>query len=233
MQRDIVIDTETTGLEVSSGHRIIEIGAIELDNYIRTGQHFHFYINPERPIDTGATAVHGITNERLKDEPVFADIVDKFLDFIGDARLVIHNAVFDMGFINAELERVKKPSIEDERVIDTLSMARRKFPGAHASLDALCQRFGIDNTMRELHGAMLDAELLVDVYVELIGGKQPDLIKTEDAAHQTSVVADVLVMPDGEPRTPRDFPPSVAELDAHEKFLETIPSVLWSSSRRE
>ncbi|NCW30325.1 MAG: DNA polymerase III subunit epsilon, partial [Alphaproteobacteria bacterium] len=158
--REIALDTETTGISPRDGHRIIEIGALELMHHLPTGRKLHLYINPERAIDDGAVAVHGITSEFLADKPVFADIVDEFLTFIGDDPLVIHNASFDMGFINAELKRLNRPVLPMSQSVDTLMMARKKFPGAQANLDALCRRFEIDNTHRDLHGALIDADLL-------------------------------------------------------------------------
>lgn len=172
--RQIVLDTETTGLETSLGHRIIEIGGVELFNRRLTGRHYHQYINPERAVDAGALEVHGISNSMLDDKPVFARIVDAFLEFVGDAELVIHNAPFDIGFIDAELKRLNPgaPSITARcSVIDTLTLARRKHPGQKNNLDALCKRYGVDNSQRELHGALLDAEILADVYLLMTGGQ--------------------------------------------------------------
>ena len=173
--REIVLDTETTGISPRDGHRVIEIGALELMHHLPTGKKLHIYINPERDIDDGAVAVHGLTNAFLSDKPLFAEIVDKFLSFIGDAPLVIHNASFDMGFINAELDKIQHPTLPMNRAIDTLAIARKKFPGAQANLNALCRRFEIDNSHRDLHGALVDADLLASVYVELLGGRQPGL----------------------------------------------------------
>ena len=172
--REIVLDTETTGFEPDEGDRIVEIGAVELHNHLPTGRTFHQYINPQRAMPEGAFAVHGLGDDFLRDKPVFADIAQPFLDFIGDAKLVIHNAAFDMKFLNAELGWAKRPALPADCAIDTLAMARRKFPGSPASLDALCRRFGIDNSARTLHGALLDSEILAEVYLELIGGRQPD-----------------------------------------------------------
>ena len=173
--REIALDTETTGISPRDGHRIIEIGALELMHHLPTGRKLHLYINPERDIDDGAVAVHGITSDFLVDKPVFADIVDEFLAFVGDDPMVIHNASFDMGFINAELKRLDRPALPMAQSIDTLMMARKKFPGAQANLDALCRRFEIDNAHRDLHGALVDADLLSAVYIELLGGRQPGL----------------------------------------------------------
>jgi len=187
--REIVLDTETTGLEPAEGDRIVEIGAVELLNHLPTGRTFHKYINPDRGMPLGAYEVHGIGHDiletpgkavpggvTLKDKPVFKQIAAEFLAFIGDARLVIHNAPFDMKFLNHELERAGLPGLPLARATDTVMMARSRFPGSPASLDALCRRFGIDNSMREKHGALLDSEILAEVYLELIGGRQPGLV---------------------------------------------------------
>jgi DNA polymerase III subunit epsilon len=174
--REIVLDTETTGLSPANGDRIVEIGAVELINHIPTGEVFHVFINPERDMPKEAEAVHGISSAMLKDKPVFKAIARDFLQFIGDAPLVIHNADFDMEFLNAELSYLQVATLPPERAIDTVRMARKKFPMAPASLDALCKRFGIDNSKRVKHGALLDAELLAEVYLELIGGRQTALI---------------------------------------------------------
>ena len=173
--REIVMDTETTGLEATGGDRIVEIGGVELINHLPTGRTYHQYINPERTMPREAFEVHGLSDDFLSDKPVFARIADEFLEFIGDARLVIHNASFDMAFFNAELDRLGRPVLPMDRAIDTLEIARRKFPGAQASLDALCKRFGIDNSARTLHGALLDSEILAEVYLELLGGRQQGL----------------------------------------------------------
>ena len=175
MLREIVLDTETTGFEPSQGHRLVEIGCLELINHIPTGRVFHTYINPEREVPKDAQAVHGLSYEFLKKHPFFKDVGSLFLDFIEDSSLVIHNANFDMKFINSELRGHNWPEIPFSRAIDTLMIARKKFPGSPASLDALCKRFGVDNRKRDKHGALLDAELLAQVYLELLGGKQPGL----------------------------------------------------------
>lgn len=174
--REIVLDTETTGFDPKTGDRMVEIGGVELLNHMPTGRTYHQYINPERDMPEGAFAVHGLSEEFLRDFPVFKDIADEFLAFIGDAKLVIHNAGFDIPFLNAELGWCRRPQIPMEQAIDTLIIARKKFPGAGNSLDALCRRFGIDNSHRELHGALLDSEILAEVYLELIGGRQPGLV---------------------------------------------------------
>lgn len=176
MVREIILDTETTGLDPATGDRIVEIGAVELLNHLPTGRTFHVYINPERDMPKEAEAVHGLSSAFLRDKPVFSAIAPDFLEFIGDAVLIIHNASFDMAFLNAELGFLRLPSIPPERVIDTLHIARQKHPGAANSLDALCRRYGVDNSRRTKHGALLDSELLAEVYLELIGGRQTALI---------------------------------------------------------
>lgn len=222
--REIVLDTETTGLDPKRGHRIVEIGCVELVNHMATGNTYHQYINPERDMPVEAFNVHGLSEEFLRGHPVFGDVADAFLDFIGDAPLVIHNAAFDMGFLNAELEGAKRPTIPMERAVDTVQMARRKFPGAQANLDALCKRFGIDNSNRDLHGALLDSQLLADVYLELIGGRQPGLELAAETVTKTSA--------DGprETRPPRPHAPSAEEKAAHAAFLEKISDPVWASS---
>ncbi|MCA1776632.1 MAG: DNA polymerase III subunit epsilon [Loktanella sp.] len=172
--REIVLDTETTGFEPDEGDRIVEIGAVELLNHMPTGRTYHQYINPQRSMPQGAFEVHGLGDDFLADKPLFRDIAQAFVDFIGDAKLVIHNAAFDMKFLNAELGWVGRPLLPLDQALDTLAIARKRFPGSPASLDALCRRFGIDNTSRTLHGALLDSEILAEVYLELIGGRQPD-----------------------------------------------------------
>lgn len=172
--RELVLDTETTGFEPDQGDRLVEIGAVELWNHVPTGNTYHQYINPERSMPDEAFQVHGLGDEFLADKPVFKDIAQAFLDFVGDAKLVIHNASFDMKFLNAELGWVGLPTLPMDQAIDTLAIARKKFPGSPASLDALCRRFAIDNSARTLHGALLDSEILAEVYLELIGGRQPD-----------------------------------------------------------
>ncbi|MCF6273185.1 MAG: DNA polymerase III subunit epsilon [Rhodobacteraceae bacterium] len=172
--REIVLDTETTGLDPSTGDRIVEIGAVEIFNHMPTGETYHQYINPERDMPAGAFAVHGLSEAFLSDKPVFASIAKEFLEFIGNSRLIIHNAAFDMKFLNAELKGCRHPIIPMDQALDTLAIARKKFAGAQNSLDALCRRFGIDNSSRTLHGALLDSEILAEVYLELVGGRQPD-----------------------------------------------------------
>lgn len=188
--REIVLDTETTGFEPSEGHRIVEIGAVELFNHMPTGNTYHQYLNPDRTVPPEAFAVHGLGDEFLRDKPRFAQVAQAFLDFVGtESRLVIHNAAFDMKFLNAELNWAGLPTLPGDRALDTVALARRKFPGSPASLDALCRRFGIDNSSREKHGALLDSELLAEVYLELIGGRQPDFALSSAPIQQPSVGA--------------------------------------------
>jgi DNA polymerase III subunit epsilon len=220
--REIVLDTETTGLDALGGHRIIEIGAQELVNHMPTGNHFHCYINPERDVDIGAYEVHGLSREFLSDFPPFKGIVDDFLRFIADDLLIIHNARFDIGFINMELGRLKRTDLSMDRVIDTLPMARRRFPGAQASLDALCRRFEIDNSHRGLHGALVDADLLAAVYLELIGGRQPGLELAAD-----KVRAPGPEIRESRARAPRTFVASPDERTAHEELLTQITDPIW------
>ena len=184
--RQIVLDTETTGLDPLQGHRIIEIGAVELINRRLTGNNFHIYLNPDRPIDSEAIAVHGITNQFLKDKPRMTDVAEQFLVYLGDAELIIHNAKFDIGFINAELGRLQKALSSDLRVIDTLLLARERHPGQKNNLDALCKRYNIDNSKRELHGALLDANLLALLYLAMTGG-QGNLFGEESHSTESSI----------------------------------------------
>lgn len=223
--RELVLDTETTGLDPKDGHRVIEIGAIELVNHVPTGNNYHVYINPEREVEQGAFEVHGLSTEFLADFPNFAGIVDGFLAFAGDATFVIHNAKFDMAFLNAELTRLGHPEMPMERAIDTLALARRKYPGAQASLDALCRRFEIDNGHRDLHGALIDADLLASVYLELIGGRQPglELAREENAAMEAAPEIRTSVA-----RPPRPHAPSAEELAAHAALLEKLKDPIWS-----
>lgn len=190
--REIVLDTETTGLDPFKGDRLVEIGCVEMVNRFLTGRVFHRYLNPERPMSPDAFAIHGLSDAFLSDKPVFRDVAQEFLDFIGDSALVIHNAAFDIGFLNYELKRLGHPSIVQTRVIDTLMLARRRHPGQQNSLDALCQRYGIDNSRRTKHGALLDSEILAEVYAELTGGRQSSLGLTADlSAPATGAVAAV------------------------------------------
>ncbi len=226
--REIVLDTETTGFDPETGDRVVEIGALELIHHVPTGKSYHQYINPERDMPQSAFEVHGLSEEFLSDKPLFADVVDGFLDFAGDAPLVIHNAAFDMKFLNAELKLAAHAPLPLGRAVDTLLIARRKYPGAPASLDALCKRFGVDASERTLHGALLDAQLLAEVYLELVGGREPGLTLSEDddapAAHEG----------EGARREPR--PRALAsrltgdEAAAHAAFVERLgEAALWKS----
>ena len=230
--REIILDTETTGLDPSQGDRIVEIGCLELVNRLPSGETFHVYVNPQRAMSAEAEAVHGISDAFLADKPKFADIADGFLEFIGTDPLVIHNAAFDMKFLNAELGHVGRAPLEANLVIDTLAMARKRFPGAPASLDALCRRFGVDNSVRVHHGALLDSELLADVYLELSGGRQPVLVFQADAAR----AADARTTPDAgavrqpQQRRPAPLLPRLCENEriAHRAFLEDLPqNAIW------
>ena len=222
--REIILDTETTGLDPKMGHRLVEIGAVELINHTPTGVNYQTYINPERDVDPGAQEIHGLTNEFLKQHPTFGEISAEFIDFLSNSTLVIHNAPFDLAFINMELDRLGEPSISSERVIDTLVLARKKFPGAQANLDALCRRFAIENRHRELHGALVDAALLADVYIELIGGKEPTLglsaKKTNTVAEDTTRVY----------QKPRSFPVTEEELELHRAFVKTLINPIWDKT---
>lgn len=213
--REIVLDTETTGFEPAEGHRIVEIGAVELENHLPTGRTFHVYLNPQRDMPKEAFEVHGLSDEFLRDKPLFSAVAADFLAFVGDARLVIHNAAFDMKFLNAELTALGYPRLPDARALDTLLLARQKYPGAPASLDALCRRFGVDNSAREKHGALLDSEILAEVYLELIGGRQPGLIL---APVQTSAAQQGRAGTDGAdwrpPPRPAPLPARITEDEA-------------------
>jgi DNA polymerase-3 subunit epsilon len=220
--REIILDTETTGLSPID-HRVVEIGCIELVNHVATGREFHAYINPERDMPAEAEAVHGLSSEFLSTKPLFAAIVDDFLAFVGDAPVVAHNAGFDMGFINAELKRLSRAPLTSDRAIDTVLLARRKFPGAQASLDALCRRFQIDTSARTKHGALLDAQLLAQVYLELVGGREPGLALavSETVTVTATPIARVA-------REPRPHAPTAEELVAHTAFIATIKNALWA-----
>jgi DNA polymerase-3 subunit epsilon len=242
--REIVLDTETTGLDPATGDRIVEIGGVELYNHLPTGRTYHQYINPERGMPREAFEVHGIGHDildppgppvpggtTLRDKPVFARIGQAFLDFVGDAQLVIHNASFDMKFLNHELERSGLSGLPFTRATDTLTMARSKYPGANNSLDALCRRFGIDNSMREKHGALLDSEILAEVYLELIGGRQPDLVLGSAApAPAMGATGDTTWRP--RPR-PEPLPPRITEAEtaAHAAMLAKLgDAAIWKQN---
>ena len=225
--REIVLDTETTGLDPAQGHRVIDIGCVELINHMPTGRTFQVYINPERQMEQEVIDVHGITNEFLKDKPKFNEIVDKFIEFIGsDSKLVIHNAPFDMKFLNAELKQCGRPQLSYDRVIDTLVMARQKYPGSRVNLNDLCKRFNVDLSSRTVHGALVDSELLAQVYLELIGGREPNFALNNHLSVQQKQVSSAST-----PKTfhePRNFTVSEEELAAHDEFMKKIPDNLWS-----
>jgi DNA polymerase-3 subunit epsilon len=226
MRREIILDTETTGLDPAIGHRMVEIGCIELHGGVQSGKFFHSYLNPERDVPDDALRIHGLTNDFLRDKPIFASVVSDFLDFIADDTLIIHNAAFDLRFINAELQRLGFPAIPLDRAIDTVAMARKKFPGSPASLDALCKRFAIDASARTRHGALLDAELLADVYLELLGGRQVTL-----ALDRGTAAAGNSGAPELRPKLePRPFAPSAEELAAHAVMLALLKNPLWTES---
>ena len=224
--REIVFDTETTGLDPAQGHRIVEIGAVEISNLIPTGRVFHVYLNPERDMPEEAFRVHGLSNEFLLQHKRFADIVAEFIDFIEDSPLVAHNAEFDTRFLNAELALVDLPALAGSRIVDTLAMARRLNPGSPASLDALCQRYGIDSSRREKHGALLDAGLLAEVYAELCGGRQAALsLQATSGAARRNTKNNLLT----ERPQPLASRLSASEIDAHQKFIQTLaPNPLWA-----
>ena len=225
--REIVLDTETTGLDPLRGDRLVEIGCVEIFNRMPTGQTFHRYINPEREMPAEAFAVHGLSSEFLATKPLFTEVVEEFLEFIGDAPLVIHNASFDVGFINAELDRIKRPAIPRERLVDTLLLARRKHPGVSNRLDDLCSRYAIDNSRRTKHGALLDAELLAEVYVDLVGARQSQLLlASESEETRANGAADAPRRQRLAPLTPRI---SDAEREAHRAFIATLgDKAIWN-----
>lgn len=223
--RHIVLDTETTGLDPNSGHRIVEIGCVELINHIPSGKVFHHYLNPERDMPAEAERIHGISGAFLADKPLFADVANDFLEFIAEDPLVIHNAGFDMAFLNAELKRYGAAPLQPARAIDTVTIARRKFPGSPVSLDALCKRFSVDSSSRTYHGALLDARLLADVYLELSGGKQVGFdisftTKNTSNSAQSRVKAT---------REARPHAASADELSAHSDAVGKIGNALWNA----
>lgn len=225
--REIVFDTETTGLSFSSGDRLVEIGCIEIINRVPTGEHFHVYLNPERPMPQEAYAVHGLSDAFLADKPLFVDHAEDLLTFLGDSPLVAHNASFDFGFLNGELKRCGRHALSLDRMIDTLVIARARHPGAKHSLDALCSRYGIDRSHRVVHGALLDAQLLAQVYVELTGGRQIGLGLVSDARDVDSVTTITPAMP-SLARPARHFAVSAEEAARHAKFLQSVTQPLWA-----
>ncbi len=229
--REIVLDTETTGMDPDKGDRLVEIGCIELENHIPTGRHWHKYVNPERDVPAEAVAVHGITQEFLKDKPVFSQVYTEMLEFLGDARLVIHNAQFDMKFLNAELRAVGHPGLPTKNVIDTVQMARAKFPGSPANLDALCRRFSIDNSGRDFHGALLDSQLLAEVYLELLGGRQHGLsLGAQENRAAAAETTGAQARAERVPRTARPHAPSADELALHQAMVDRLKDPLWKKS---
>jgi DNA polymerase III subunit epsilon len=231
--REIVLDTETTGLDPFQGHRLVEIGCVELVNGIPSGQSFHRYLNPERDVPPEAFAIHGLSAEFLKDKPFFAEIVEELVVFIGDAPLVAHNALFDLGFLNAELERAGKAQMARERLVDTLMLARRKHPAGPNRLDDLCARYGIDNSRRTKHGALLDAEILAEVYVELIGARQAQLglVDTEIGVGRGGAAGAVVVRVRPQPLASRL---TAVEHAAHVTFIATLgDGAIWRDYLRE
>ncbi len=231
MTREIALDTETTGFDPFNGDRIIEIGAVELIDHMPTGRTCQIYINPEREIPSEAIAIHGITNEFVKDKPIFHECYMEFMDFIADdSILVIHNAEFDMKFLNWELENINHKPIIWDRVIDTLTMARKKFPGSPANLDALCRRFSIDNAARTHHGALLDSELLAEVYLELLGGRQRGLELSSEGKISNIQETRTASSNKRDFRKPRPHTPSEEELKAHKEFLDKITDPLWNKA---
>ena len=218
--REIVLDTETTGLSPKEGHRLVEIGCLELINYLPTGNVFHVYINPERDMPAEAFKIHGLSDEFLSDKPVFKDVAQEFLDFISDSRLIIHNASFDMNFLRHEMKAIGVSAFKHNEVLDTLLEARKKHPGSPNSLDALCRRYNIDNSNRTLHGALLDSELLAEVYLELIGGRQPDLT----FSHDDKVVVNINQNAIEVTQRPENLPDRLSEVEksAHKDFVRTL-----------
>jgi DNA polymerase-3 subunit epsilon len=234
--REIVLDTETTGLDPAKGDRVVEIGCIELINHLPTGEKFHVYINPERDVPTQAYEIHGLSEKFLSGHPIFSAVAETFLAFIGNDPLIIHNAAFDLGFLNVELAACGRPEILESRAIDTLILARRKFPGAPASLDSLCRRFGIDFSTREKHGALLDSQLLAKIYLELIGGHQHDLVlggENKVAMNEEEETPPTKGDQTSPPflssvRSPRPHAPRAEELAAHEEMLALLETPLWN-----
>lgn len=225
MAREIVFDTETTGFDYAKGDRLVEIGAVELVNHLPTGRTYHQYINPERDVPEEVVKVHGLTYDFLKDYPTFEKIADQWLEFIGDANLVAHNASFDMNFVNYELKQIGRPEIGWDRCVDTLEIARGMFPGARCSLDALCKRFEIDNSARTFHGALLDAQLLAEVYLELLGGKEPTLLFDGDKKENAKGLGNE----NRRYREPRVFAVEENLEEMHRQFLDkNIKNPLWN-----
>lgn len=233
--REIVFDTETTGFNFSGDDRIVEIGCVEMVNHTPTGKTFHVYINPEREVPEEVVKVHGLTTEFLKDKPTFKEIANDFKNFIGDANLVAHNAMFDMNFINAEFKRANMEEISFDRMIDTLAISRKKNPHlAKHNLDSLCQRYGIDNSHRELHGALLDARLLAEVYIELLGGKEVDFFKVNDAEVEIVATSNKVQTHKKDFKPSRNWKVSEEELKIHDEFIASLGgNVIWNLKSEE
>jgi DNA polymerase-3 subunit epsilon len=232
MMREIALDTETTGLDPASGHRVVEIGCVEMRGHVRTGNHFHTYLNPEREMPREAENIHGLSSIFLKDKPIFKVVARAFLEFIGDSPLVIHNASFDLKFLNAELNALDLPLIAAERATDTVLIARKMFPGSPANLDALCKRFAIDLSARTKHGALLDAELLADVYLELKGGRQSSLLgkAAVQSNHESRTTNHEPLAFTGHTDLPaRNFPPTSEELAAHKAMVDKLKNPIWAA----
>ena len=230
IMREIVFDTETTGLNPTGGDRVVEVGCVELVNHFPTGKTFHRYINPERSMPAEAKAVHGLGDDFLADKPVFGAIADELWDFLGDAVLIAHNAEFDLAFLNAEFGRLEKPAIPAEQILDSLMLARRKHPAGPNSLDALCARYSIDTSRRTLHGALLDSQLLAEVYIELIGGRQASLLPTDEAEERsTGASTRIVTQPVVQRPEPRLFRVSEAELEAHAAQVSKLgDNAIWA-----
>ena len=231
--REVIFDTETTGLDPKTGDRMVEIGCVEMIGRVETGNTYHAYYNPERDMPAAAEAVHGLSISFLEGKPLFSETADELLDFLGDAPLVAHNAGFDFGFLNAELERIGREPIAMDRMVDTVALARKKHPGAKLSLDALCTRYGVDRSHRVKHGALLDAELLAQVYVELTGGRQIGLELAADAGPAEEALVESSPKPapkqaDRARREPRPHAPTEAELARHKEFIAGIEDAIWS-----
>ena len=230
--REIVLDTETTGLDVNNGDRIVEIGIIELENHVQTGNYFHYYLNPEKESDFQALKIHGLTSDFLKDKPKFAEIVDQFVNFISGSKIIIHNAPFDVGFINSELRKCNKEELNEDSVVDTLLLAKKQFVGQSVSLDSLCRKFNLDISHREIHGAIKDAKLLAQVYLELIGGKQT---KLNFSGENNSWDVDCEVTPviiegiykDNEKRIQKNTFLNIYDNELHKKSIKEIPNSIW------
>lgn len=231
--REIVLDTETTGLDHENGDRIVEIGIVELKNYVQTGEYFHYHLNPERDSDPKALKIHGLTKEFLSNKPKFNEIVEDFLDFISDSKIVIHNAAFDIGFINAELGKCKLDSINSDKVIDTLFLAKKKYAGQSLSLDALCRKFSVDISNREIHGALKDAKLLAQVYLELIGGKQTNLkfnneVENKIDNQKTNLTDLSQIYKNKEILQIKRVQLNKLDYEEHLDFIKKIPNSIWS-----